>query len=108
MVGYPKTINIAATGVQKDGNGVVNIPLPEPYARTFGLVAKGVGGVPTSFSINLEGSLDGANYTLLATVTVDGTIVWAVDKPVTFLRINVTALTLGPATSVNVTLLAVP
>lgn len=110
MVGYPRTVNATTTGVVIDasqkGDGV--FPLPEPYARTFALAVTGVGGTPTSFSVNLEGSLDGTNFTNLVTASANGTMVWAVDKPCNFLRVNVTALSLAPATSINCSFLAVP
>lgn len=103
MVGYTTTQQFTATGQSKA------IPLPEPFARSFAIQVKGVGGTPTSWTVALEGSLDGANWTTLGTHNaVDGSTVWAVDKPVTFVRINVSALTLAPATAINVGILAVP
>jgi hypothetical protein len=38
----------------------------------------------------------------LGTTTVDGTTVFIVDKPCAWVRVNVTALTLGSATSLSV------
>jgi hypothetical protein len=103
MVGYTNTLNFTAASQTKA------LPLPEPYARSFALQVKGVGAAPTSWTVNLEGSIDGVNWTLLvAHNSVDGSTVWAVDKPVTQVRVNVSALVLGGATAINVGLLAVP
>jgi hypothetical protein len=68
------------------------------------LQVKGVGGTLTSWSVTLEGSLDDANWTVLAThSTTDGSTVVAVDKPMLHVRVNVGALSLGTATSIGVT-----
>jgi hypothetical protein len=67
------------------------------------LQVKGVGAAPTSWSVTLEGSLDDANWTVLAThAATDGSIVSVVDKPVLHLRVNVGALSLGSATAITV------
>jgi hypothetical protein len=45
----------------------------------------------TGLSINLQGSIDGANWSSLTTVTTTGaSLVWIVDKPVRYLRIAAT------------------
>lgn len=98
---------LTTTGVAKTANGAAFVALPDA-ARTFSIMVKGVGGVPTASSVTLEGSLDGVNWTVLGTHTqaADGQLVFVVDKPVTFLRVNVGTLTLAPATALNVSVLA--
>lgn len=69
----------------------------------YAIQVKGVGGTLTSWSVLIEGSLDGLNWTTLATHSAtDGSTVNAVDKPVDKIRVNVSALSLGTATSINV------
>jgi hypothetical protein len=99
---------ITTTGVPQTANGASKIALAGG-ARSFGLEVKGVGAAPTSWSVNLEGSLDGVNWTALLTHNAgDGSTQWAVDKPVSQVRVNVTALTLGGASAINVNVLASP
>lgn len=93
---------IAATGVQ------AVLPLPAPM-RTFGVQVSIPSGAITSWTVALEGSIDGVNWTALATHNANiGSTQWASDKPVSFLRVNVSALTLGTAPSIVVGLVAVP
>ena len=84
------------------------VALPD-VARTFALQVKGVGAAPTSWSVSLEGSLDGVNWTALVLHNAsDGSTQWAVDKPVSFVRVTVGVLNLGTATSINVGYIACP
>ena len=110
MVGYPKTITgIATTGVVKDSNGNASFALPEPYGRTFALCVSIPSGAITSWSVNLEGSLDNVNWTSIIThSSTIGSTAWSADKPVNFIRINVTALSLNTAPSISASVLAVP
>lgn len=81
-----------------------------PYA-TYAIQVKGVAGAASSWSVTLEGSLDGVNYTTIATHNAtDGSTVWeTTGKPTLFVRPNVGALTLGgSATSITVIVVAVP
>lgn len=73
----------------------------------YAIQVKGTGAAPTSWSITVDGSLDGVNWTTIAThSSTDGSTVFAVDKPVLFIRGNVGSLVLGAATDVTVTVLA--
>jgi hypothetical protein len=99
---------LAATGIAASSTGQVKIALPIA-ARSFAVQVKGVGGVPTAWTVALEGSIDAANWTALITHNAgDGSTQWAADKPVAFVRVNVSALTLGPASAINVGVLALP
>jgi hypothetical protein len=72
-------------------------------ANKFTLQVKGVAVAATSWTVLLEGSLDGVNFTTLATHNAtDGSTIFAVDKVCSWVRPNCTALTLGSATSINV------
>lgn len=86
----------------------LSAPADEVFAK-FAIQIKGTGGVPTSWSVTLEGSLDGVNWTTLATHNAnDGSLVQAVDKPCTHFRGNVGAVTLGPASDINVLIVGAP
>jgi len=100
---YQRTTGVAATGA----GTVVNAGDRPP--RTFSVQVKGTGAAPTAWTVDVEGSLDNANWTVLGThgtADVDGkTKFIATDKPVIYVRYNVTALTLGGATAIEITLL---
>lgn len=99
---------IIATGVPVDANGRAQVPLPDVF-RTFSLEVATPSGAITSWSVNVEGSLDGVNWTSLVTHSANiGSTVFAVDKPCNFMRANVTALSLGTAPSVTVIIAALP
>jgi hypothetical protein len=84
------------------------IAIPDS-ARSFALEVSIPSGAITAWSVALEGSLDGVNWTNLITHTANiGSTQWAVDKPCTFVRVNVTALTLNTAPSISAIVLAVP
>lgn len=69
----------------------------------YAIQTKGVGAAPTSWTAILEGSLDSTNWTtLISHTTPDGSTQWVVDKPVTFVRLNLSALSLGGATAIDV------
>jgi hypothetical protein len=73
--------------------------------RTFGLQVTATGS-PTGLVCRLEGSIDGTNYFTLATWDItapltSGAIVFAVDKPVTKVRANLTTLSGGTAPTVT-------
>jgi hypothetical protein len=69
------------------------------------------GGTATSWTVTLQGSLDGSTWTDLTThqkaVEGNGKVKHVVDKPCTFLRAYVTAITLGTATQIKINVLAV-
>jgi hypothetical protein len=81
--------------------------------KHFGMQVKGTGAAPTSWTVVLEVSLDGTNYTTLITHTntedSDGAVKWS---PVAIVglhfRSRVTALALGSASNIIVTIAAKP
>jgi hypothetical protein len=77
---------------------------------SFAIQVKGTGASATSWNVVLEGSLDNAEFTTILTHktnTGDGACMWSgsVLSPVLYFRSRVTALTLGPATNIVVTIL---
>lgn len=99
---------ITTTGVPVDANGRASVPLPD-LCRTFSIEVAIPSGAITSWAVNVEGSLDGVNWTSLATHNATiGSTQFAVDKPVNFMRANVTALTLNTAPSITVIIAALP
>ena len=68
----------------------------------FALQIKNTGAV-TAWNIVVEGSLDGTNFTTLAThvngTNADGATVWVVDRPVLYWRLRCTSITLGGGTN---------
>lgn len=74
----------------------------------FTVVAKGTSGIPTTLTAALEGSIDGTYWSSLQAITQanDGVPLYVAQKCVQFLRINVTAITVGPAVTVKFTYLA--
>lgn len=85
------------------------IAIPDS-ARSFGLEVAVPSGVLTAWSVTLELSLDGVNWTpaVITHAANIGTTQWAIDKPATFMRVNVGTLTLNTAPSITVVVLAVP
>ena len=66
-------------------------------------------GAPTAVTVDLEGSLDGTNWVQLAThpftageLTATQAMFHVIDKPVRFVRVNLTALTGGTSPTVTV------
>lgn len=60
---------------------------------------------PTTWTAQLQGSLDGTNWFqlhALAQTDASQTIKWAVDKPVRYVRLSTSALTLNTCTGVKV------
>lgn len=96
---------ITTTGAQ----AVISAPGGAPFA-TYAISLKGTGAGPTSWTLNLEGSLDGVNWTTICTHNAtDGSTVWDTNgKAAMFVRPNVSALSLGSATDVVVIVVAVP
>lgn len=69
----------------------------------YAIQAKGVGGTLTSWTAILEGSLDSANWTtLISHTTPDGATQFLVDKPCTFVRLNLSTLSLGTASAIDI------
>lgn len=69
----------------------------------FGLQVKRT-GVVTSWTVNIDGSIDGSNFFTLVSHTnvtpADGGIIWTVDKPVLYWRLACSAIVLGGGTNV--------
>jgi hypothetical protein len=69
----------------------------------------GAGAVPTTWTVNLEGSLDGVNYTTIiySGDVIGQGVIWIGDMvaPSLYIRSNCIALSLGSATSILVTIL---
>lgn len=63
-------------------------------------------GSPASFNVNVEGTLDGTNWSSLGSITAAG-VSWQVDKPVSQIRANLTTLTGGTAPTVTAMIMAV-
>lgn len=82
--------------------------------RAFGMQVKGTGASATSWTVVLEGSLDGTNFTTLLTHTnttqADGSVLWssAAHTPCLYFRSRCTAVVLGGATNIVCTILGVP
>jgi len=89
-------------------DGTLRLPSP---CKDFAIMVKGTGAAPTAWTVDLQGSLDGTNYSTLAThntASTDGATVWTNAKPVSYIRFNTTALTLGGASAIIIVALAVP
>lgn len=81
--------------------------------KSFSIAVKGTGTSATTWNIVLEGSLDGVNFTSILThtnTTGDGVTLSSgtAKSPCLYFRSRVTALSLGSATNVVVTILGVP
>jgi len=94
-----------------NGSGdVVSAPGDEVFSK-FAVQVKGVGGAATAWTVVVEGSIDGVNFTTLAThntASGDGVLVMVVDKPCTHWRVTLSGLTLAPASALNVNVVAAP
>ena len=97
------TYTTTASGVTVDSSAV---PL-----QHYGIQVKGTGAAPTSWTALLEGSLDGTNFSTLITHNAnDGSILWligGVNLPCLYMRSRVSALSLGSATNIVVTIIGV-
>ena len=79
----------------------------------FSLTVKGVGGTPTAWTVLLEGSLDGANFTEILRHTqllgIAQTVFSGSNRyPTLFMRSRAVSITLTPAAAIDVTILGVP
>lgn len=87
--------------------GVVDVSTTT--AKYFSIQVAGTGASPTSWSVVLEGSIDGMNYTTILThntSTLNNIILFsgATASPSLYFRSRCTAIVLSPATSIVVTL----
>lgn len=94
------------------GNGVTVDASANPH-QSFSVQVKGTGAAPTSWTALLEGSLDNANFTTVLThnqTTGDGVVLWTGSSlsPSRYFRSRVSALVLGGATNIVVTILGMP
>jgi hypothetical protein len=79
----------------------------------FGIQVKGTGAAATSWTANLQASLDGTNYSTILThantTDTDGSIAWiSTPAPALYFRSNVSAVSLGSATNIVVTIVGMP
>lgn len=81
------------------------IALPEPLCKHAIQVLLGGTVAATTAVVDLEGSLDGASAFKLGTWTkasqASGDIIFAIDKPVPFIRANLSSLSGGTAPTVT-------
>jgi hypothetical protein len=96
--------NFTATG---PGKVISNHGIP---LKIFTLQVSSKSGTPTSWNVNLEGSLDGVKYTTIMShvfpaTNADGECVFSggLISACLFVRANVTALTLGTSPSIVTT-----
>src|SRR5258707_813058 len=91
------------------GNGVTVNVTTAPL-KAFAIQVKGTGAIATSWTVVLEGSLDGTNFTTVLTDTLstgDGTVLYsgATLYPSLYFRARCVAIVLGTATNLVVTIL---
>lgn len=89
------------------GKGTIVAVTDAPTSQ-YAIQVKGVAVGATSWTVLLEGSLDGVNFTTILTHNAtDGSTVVSGStlSPYLYFRSNCTALSLGSATSINVTIL---
>lgn len=111
MDGDTRTFTATTTGVAKTAAGAASIASSAAPFATYAMSVKGTGGAASSWSVTLDGSLDGVNYTTILTHSAtDGSTVWeTTGKAANFVRVNVGSLTLGgSATAIVVVIVAVP
>jgi len=82
---------------------------PSISYRSFALQVKGTGATPTLWTVILEGSIDGVNFSTIMTHTqaILETILWTGTNfyPIIAYRVRTPVLTLGGASNIVVTLL---
>ena len=95
----PVTATFTTTGGAAAGDSESLLARP---CRSFALqvVSDGV----TAWTVLLQGSVDGSTWFTLTThaeTDASGTILWATDKPVPYVRANVTTITGGTSLAVS-------
>jgi hypothetical protein len=80
--------------------------------KWFGVQVRGVGAAATSWTVELQVSLDGTNFVTLTThsdsTDANGDILWiSTPAPALWFRSEVTAVTLGSATALSTTIIGV-
>jgi hypothetical protein len=94
------------------GNGTA-VDVSTGPRQWFGIQVKGTGAAATSWTVNLQASLDGTNYSTILThantTDTDGSIAWiSTPAPALYFRSNVSAVALGSATNIVVTIVGMP
>jgi hypothetical protein len=94
------------------GNGTTVDVSAQGMGR-FGIQVKGTGASATSWTVVLEGSLDGTNFETILTHNTaegDGGVVWSGANyvPCLYFRSRCSALSLGSATNVVATIVGKP
>lgn len=87
-----------------------SVNVSEVPCNRFALQVKGTGAVPTSWEVVVEGSLNGSQYTTIAThksgIDADGAVRWQSQAtPSKYFRSQVVSLVLGSATNIVVDIL---
>lgn len=84
---------------------------PPVILKNWAIQVKGTGATPTLWTVVLEGSIDGVNYSPMMTHTqaIGEVILWSGTNfyPVTSFRTHVTILTLGSATNITVAVVGI-
>ncbi len=89
--------------------GTGTIVQPPRTLKYFSIQLKGTVAGATSWTVTLEGSLDGTNFSTIithSTADLDGSVKWSTSaSPSLYFRSNCSALVLGGATNIVVTIL---
>lgn len=110
-VNLPYKVNVGATFVTNTAGTPINVS--GTPIRSFAMVVKGTGAAATYWDVGLEGSIDGVNYSTMlehwSDLYPDGEVLFGgvISTPALYVRVKVYALTLGPATNIQVNLLGV-
>ena len=131
VVSGPPSVAVTGTVTANAGSGTFATSLPkntrsDTYTTTasgttvdvsstpmkyWTLACKGTDAAATVWTVVLEGSLDGTNFSTLSThtnVIGDGVVLWvALVSPAIYFRTRCSSLTLGPATNVVATVTGV-
>lgn len=93
------------------GNGIIVDATAGP-TKSYAIQVDSIGAVASVWDVRLEGSLDNVNFSQIlqhTNTTGDGAVLWsgAVLSPSLYFRSRCAGLTLGFATSIDVTILGV-
>jgi hypothetical protein len=118
---YESELNFTAVAIQSipnfTGSNAPSIQKLPSVTSAHALEVKGVGATPTHWTVLLQGSISGKNWTTILShsdtnspAQADGALIWnngatnQANWPThcVYLRVNVTVLVLGSATSINI------
>ena len=108
-----ETINLEHPGVISESFTAVAtgtaIDLSHSPTTMYVMQITDVGGVTTSYTVVVEGSIDGVTYTTLSTYTNatpgKDTLQWTTNKPARYIRMRCSAIVLNTATSISAKLM---